>query len=164
MGRESGFRDDLPRARGRACTGGAGPARSARAAGRAGTAWAPDAQVVVACGRRGGRRGGRPGGRARPTDGQRPDNAAAARPGAVRGYGADAAQRRPVEPRDGHRPGDRDPGTVADTANQHIMGWGALNPAPMPGERDWGSLDARMRFIAKAGVKPVITLCCARTG
>ncbi|OLT10046.1 hypothetical protein BJF78_29415 [Pseudonocardia sp. CNS-139] len=37
-------------------------------------------------------------------------------------------------------------GRVADAANQHIMGWGALNPAPAPGERDWASLDARMQL------------------
>jgi hypothetical protein len=50
---------------------------------------------------------------------------------------------------------------VAHTANQHIMGWGALNPSPRPGERQWDSLDERMRLIEAAGVEPVITLCCA---
>jgi hypothetical protein len=50
---------------------------------------------------------------------------------------------------------------VAEFGNQHIMGWGALNPAPAPGERDWESLDARVRLIESASVTPVITLCCA---
>jgi hypothetical protein len=50
---------------------------------------------------------------------------------------------------------------VTDLGNQHIMGWGALNPSPSPGERQWDSLDARIRLIESAGVTPVITLCCA---
>ena len=50
---------------------------------------------------------------------------------------------------------------VTETANQHIMGWGALNPAPAPGERSWESLDARVRLMDSTGVTPVITLCCA---
>jgi hypothetical protein len=50
---------------------------------------------------------------------------------------------------------------VTDYGNQHIMGWGALNPSPSPGVRDWSSLDQRMQLIADSGVTPVITLCCA---
>ncbi|AFZ67133.1 GH39 family glycosyl hydrolase [Deinococcus peraridilitoris] len=45
--------------------------------------------------------------------------------------------------------------------NQHIMGWGALNPMPAPGQYDWSSLDARIELIRKSGGTPVITLCCA---
>ena len=52
-------------------------------------------------------------------------------------------------------------GRVTDMANQHIMGWGALNPSPYPGERQWDSLDVRVRLMESAGVEPVITLCCA---
>ncbi len=50
---------------------------------------------------------------------------------------------------------------VTDYGNQHIMGWGALNPEPSPGVWDWSSLDQRMQLIADSGVTPVITLCCA---
>ncbi len=45
--------------------------------------------------------------------------------------------------------------------NQHIMGWGALNPQPAPGIYDWASLDARMELIRQTSGTPVITLCCA---
>ncbi len=45
--------------------------------------------------------------------------------------------------------------------NQHLMGWGALNPAPSPAERDWSSLDARIELIRRTGGEPVLTLCCA---
>lgn len=45
--------------------------------------------------------------------------------------------------------------------NQHIMGFGALNPNPSPGVYDWDSLDRRMAFIMSTGAEPVITLCCA---
>jgi len=44
---------------------------------------------------------------------------------------------------------------------QHIMGFGAGNPEPSPGEYDFASLDARMDFIRRSGGTPVITLCCA---
>ncbi|MEW9529659.1 xylan 1,4-beta-xylosidase [Microbispora sp. NPDC049125] len=45
--------------------------------------------------------------------------------------------------------------------NQHIMGFGALNPEPSPGKYDFGSLDDRMDLIRRTGGFPVITLCCA---
>jgi hypothetical protein len=50
---------------------------------------------------------------------------------------------------------------TATYQNQHIFGWGALNPEPRPGVFDWASLDRRMRLIGSAGGRPVITLCCA---
>src|SRR4051794_20301149 len=31
--------------------------------------------------------------------------------------------------------------------NQHIMGWGALNPEPSPGVFDWSTLDHRMSLL-----------------
>jgi hypothetical protein len=45
--------------------------------------------------------------------------------------------------------------------NQHLMGFGALNPEPSPGRYDWDSLDERMALIRETGGTPVITLCCA---
>jgi hypothetical protein len=45
--------------------------------------------------------------------------------------------------------------------NQHIMGWGAGNPEPSPGQYDFGSLDARVALMRATGATPVITLCCA---
>ncbi len=45
--------------------------------------------------------------------------------------------------------------------NQHIMGWGALNPEPAPGVYDWASLDDRINVIRHTGGTPVITLCCS---
>jgi hypothetical protein len=45
--------------------------------------------------------------------------------------------------------------------NQHLMGWGALNPEPSPGVYDWTTLDARIDMIRSMGAVPVITLCCA---
>jgi hypothetical protein len=45
--------------------------------------------------------------------------------------------------------------------NQHIMGWGADNPEPAPGNFDWSSLDRRMSLIRATRGIPVITLCCA---
>lgn len=45
--------------------------------------------------------------------------------------------------------------------NQHIMGWGALNPEPTPGVYDWETLDYRIQLIRDSGGEPVITLCCA---
>lgn len=50
---------------------------------------------------------------------------------------------------------------TATYQNQHIFGWGALNPEPRPGVYDWSSLDRRMRLIRSTGGVPVITLCCA---
>lgn len=50
---------------------------------------------------------------------------------------------------------------TATYQNQHIFGWGALNPEPRPGQFDWASLDRRMQLIRTTGGIPVITLCCA---
>ena len=57
--------------------------------------------------------------------------------------------------------GERILGATALLQNQHIMGFGALNPEPAPGEFDWSSLDSRMDLIAHTRGTPVITLCCA---
>jgi hypothetical protein len=45
--------------------------------------------------------------------------------------------------------------------NQHIMGWGAMNPEPAPGVFDFSSLDHRLDLIRRTRGIPVITLCCA---
>lgn len=45
--------------------------------------------------------------------------------------------------------------------NQHLMGFGALNPEPSPGVYDWASLDARMTLIRDTGGSTVLTACCA---
>ena len=45
--------------------------------------------------------------------------------------------------------------------NQHIMGWGALNPNPEPGIYRWESLDRRIALIRSMNAVPVITLCAA---
>jgi hypothetical protein len=50
---------------------------------------------------------------------------------------------------------------VAPVQNQHLMGWGALNPEPSPGVFDFSSLDRRMNMITAMGAEPVVTLCCA---
>lgn len=50
---------------------------------------------------------------------------------------------------------------TATYQNQHIFGWGALNPEPSPGRYDWSTLDRRMQLIRSTGGTPVITLCCA---
>jgi hypothetical protein len=50
---------------------------------------------------------------------------------------------------------------TATYQNQHIFGWGVLNPEPKPGVFDWSSLDQRMRLIRSTAGTPVITLCCA---
>jgi hypothetical protein len=50
------------------------------------------------------------------------------------------------------------PGTFQ---NQHLMGWGTLNPEPSPGVYDWRSLDKRMKLARDTGGTPVITLCCS---
>jgi hypothetical protein len=44
---------------------------------------------------------------------------------------------------------------------QHIMGFGADNPEPSPGQYDFASLDRRMDFIRRSGGIPVLVLCCA---
>jgi hypothetical protein len=50
---------------------------------------------------------------------------------------------------------------TATYQNQHLFGWGTLNPEPTPGVFDWSSMDRRMRMIRESGGVPVITLCCA---
>jgi hypothetical protein len=45
--------------------------------------------------------------------------------------------------------------------NQHIYGFGAVNPEPAPGRYDWRTLDARVRLMRSTGADKVITLCCA---
>ena len=52
-------------------------------------------------------------------------------------------------------------GNVTMPQDQAIMGWGADNPEPSPGEYDFASLDSRMSLIRATGGLPVITLCCA---
>jgi hypothetical protein len=52
----------------------------------------------------------------------------------------------------------RSPGALQ---NQHLMGWGAVNPEPSPGVYDWSSLDRRMALIRQTRGTPVITLCCS---
>jgi hypothetical protein len=51
--------------------------------------------------------------------------------------------------------------TVGPLQNQHIMGFGAGNPEPSPGEYRWGRLDERVALIRETAGTPVITLCCA---
>jgi hypothetical protein len=50
---------------------------------------------------------------------------------------------------------------TATYQNQHIFGWGALNPEPEPGRYEWESLDSRMDLIRATGGTPVITLAGA---
>ncbi len=50
---------------------------------------------------------------------------------------------------------------AVDIQNQHLYGWGTLNPNPSPGVYDWGSLDRRVQLMRDTGGTPVITLCCA---
>ena len=50
---------------------------------------------------------------------------------------------------------------LAPLQNQHLMGWGALNPEPSPGRYDWSSLDARVDLMRRTGATMVLTLCCA---
>lgn len=45
--------------------------------------------------------------------------------------------------------------------NQHLMGFGVLNPEPSPGVEDWRSLDTRMALIRATGGTPVLTLAGA---
>ncbi|MEV5981512.1 xylan 1,4-beta-xylosidase [Streptomyces sp. NPDC052114] len=44
---------------------------------------------------------------------------------------------------------------------QHVMGWGAGNPEPVPGRYDFSNMDRRMDFIRASEGTPVVTLCCA---
>jgi hypothetical protein len=50
---------------------------------------------------------------------------------------------------------------VAPVHNQHLMGWGALNPEPSPDDFDFASLDERIDMITELGAEPMLTLCCA---
>ncbi len=45
--------------------------------------------------------------------------------------------------------------------NQHIMGFGALNPQPRPQEFYWEDLDSRTNLMKQSGGTQIITLCCA---
>ena len=45
--------------------------------------------------------------------------------------------------------------------NQHIMGWGALNPEPSPGRYDWSTLDRRVQLMLDTTTTPTITLAGA---
>eukprot|EP00045_Choanoeca_perplexa_P004752 m.40448 g.40448 ORF g.40448 m.40448 type:complete len:364 (-) comp12742_c0_seq16:1548-2639(-) len=45
--------------------------------------------------------------------------------------------------------------------NQHIMGFGAMNPEPAPGYYNWSSLDERIAVMVETNATIVITLCCA---
>ena len=45
--------------------------------------------------------------------------------------------------------------------NQHLMGFGVLNPEPSPGVYDWSSLDTRMALIRATGGDTVLTLAGA---
>ncbi|WP_405148338.1 xylan 1,4-beta-xylosidase [Sphaerisporangium sp. NBC_01403] len=45
--------------------------------------------------------------------------------------------------------------------NQHIMGFGALNPEPRPQEFFWEDLDSRTNLMRQSGGTQILTLCCA---
>ena len=45
--------------------------------------------------------------------------------------------------------------------NVQIMGWGADNPEPSPGQYNFGSLDARIQLMRDSGATPMITFCGA---
>lgn len=45
--------------------------------------------------------------------------------------------------------------------NHHLMGFGTLNPEPVPDQYEWGSLDRRMQLTEETGGKAMLTLCCA---
>jgi hypothetical protein len=45
--------------------------------------------------------------------------------------------------------------------NQHIMGWGDVDPEPEPGVYDWSRLDARVQLMRSTHARMVLTLCCA---
>ncbi|MFC5995858.1 hypothetical protein ACFQE5_16740 [Pseudonocardia hispaniensis] len=66
------------------------------------------------------------------------------------------------EPADARARGER---ILADDSgiwqNQHLMGFGALNPEPSPGDFNWDSLDRRMQLIKDTHGRTVLTLCCA---
>ena len=54
--------------------------------------------------------------------------------------------------------------TLAQTPmlqNQHIMGFGALNPEPRPQEYFWEDLDSRTDLMNRSGGTQIMTLCCA---
>ncbi|MEV7970391.1 xylan 1,4-beta-xylosidase [Sphaerisporangium sp. NPDC088356] len=54
--------------------------------------------------------------------------------------------------------------TLAETPmlqNQHIMGFGALNPEPRPQEFFWEDLDSRTNLMKQSAGTQIITLCCA---
>jgi hypothetical protein len=54
--------------------------------------------------------------------------------------------------------------TLAQTPmlqNQHIMGFGALNPEPHPQDFFWEDLDSRTNLMKQSGGTQIITLCCA---
>ncbi|MGM0377260.1 MAG: GH39 family glycosyl hydrolase, partial [Bacteroidota bacterium] len=58
--------------------------------------------------------------------------------------------------------------SVAYYQNQHIMGWGTLNPWPdstvtNPDSWNWSSLDRRISLMRETNGVPVITLCGAPT-
>jgi hypothetical protein len=52
-------------------------------------------------------------------------------------------------------------GRVPMLQNQHIMGWGANNPEPSPGQYNFRDLNRRLKFMASSRALPIITLCCA---
>src|SRR5690606_473294 len=52
-------------------------------------------------------------------------------------------------------------GRVSMMQNQHIMGWGAGNPEPSPGQYNFTDLNRRLTFMSSSQAVPVITLCCA---
>ncbi|MCK2220246.1 xylan 1,4-beta-xylosidase [Actinomadura sp. ATCC 31491] len=45
--------------------------------------------------------------------------------------------------------------------NQHIMGFGALNPQPSRNDYFWEDLDSRTNFMKESGGTQILTLCCA---
>lgn len=58
--------------------------------------------------------------------------------------------------------------SVTHYQNQHIMGWGTLNPWPdstvnNPDDWNWSSLDRRIQLMRETNGVPVITLCGAPT-
>jgi Glycosyl hydrolases family 39 len=50
---------------------------------------------------------------------------------------------------------------IGPLQNQHLMGWGTLNPEPSPGDYRFETLDERIEMITALGGEPVLTLCCA---
>lgn len=45
--------------------------------------------------------------------------------------------------------------------NVQMMGWGAINPEPSPGDYNWQSLDQRVQLMRDSGAVKMITFCCA---